>query len=260
MSNYFKMFEIYKKKSRTKLENHSLINSSESYSFREFHADFFEKAIDDLDKKVWMASFGLQELTPSDKLLIELLNSYGLKDIYEQEKHHAEEIKKQQQITKERNELNKKLNVKDIIEKGFVTIEEMAQIDEQYLTKLNIGRKITPSDTNNTVDNVDNVDDIEDVEGIWIYPLEDDCSDKPFHFVFYNNLIAFYGSPRAIFGMIGIAHPNKNNAIRATAYVDEHIALFKSYGEKPITYYNTVKEQTIKPITSEDNNEKTQDK
>lgn len=61
--------------------------------------------------------------------------------------------------------------------------------------------------------------------------------------MFFNQPIAFLGSPRTIWGMVGIAHSNGKNE-RANSYVNECIKIFESHGQEPIDYYNNHMKET----------------
>lgn len=107
-----------------------------------------------------------------------------------------------------------------IIERGYTFNEEYEAIHaEGKLEKLNLR-----SEDGET-------------EGIWIYPLEDsNRSGRPFHFVFFNDPIMFWGGPRPTAGLVATA-VSKGSMSRAEATTKGCIDAFIKTGQAAIDYF-----------------------
>jgi hypothetical protein len=109
------------------------------------------------------------------------------------------------------------VNAADIIARGYVFEKEYeAMSASKKLCKINLRHADG------------------EVEGIWIYPLEKDTvAGTKFHFVFFNDPLAFLGGPRPTAGMVGIG-TSTGSETRGTAEAMECIELFKKAGEPAI--------------------------
>lgn len=98
------------------------------------------------------------------------------------------------------------IDVEVIIARGYT-------LDDEYAEMHNSGKlsKLTITDAG------------KDAESIWIYRL------NTIYFVFFNDPIMFWGAPRSVCGMLGIAHGN-------TADRGECMDLFVKAGQASIDY------------------------
>lgn len=125
-----------------------------------------------------------------------------------------------------------KLDKAAIIQRGYATDEEYTTMgDSDGLEKLNL------------------VDAEGWQEGIWIYALEDSgVKDKKFHFVFFNDPLAFMAGPRPAAGLVGIA-TSHGSTVRATALTSDCLTLFQRAGQAAIDYaWKNAKEEAINSL------------
>lgn len=120
--------------------------------------------------------------------------------------------------------MTKKLNTKEIIERGYIFEEEYELIQTEL--RMNMEKLVLKANIKNGP-----------TESLWIYPLEPSYEiGKIFHFIFCNDPIMFSGSPRPVAGLVGIA-TSCGPSVKAVASADECIVFFEKTGQEAIDYF-----------------------